>query len=381
MAHKPFKITKQEPAQIDNKDVDCETVVSVEIPHEEVALFRGNALASLGTRIKLDGFREGKIPEKVLIDRLGEIAIMEEAGQLALEKHYNDILVATELKPISSPKVLITKVAPGEPFELKMNIQTLPEVKLAAYEKLAKEAFSLDKKSQEEAGKRLEVTEAEIDAAIKDMQEQAAHQKWHDENPHDHAHDHGRKKNDDGTETGGLADQPLPEVNEEFIRKFGPFNTVEEFRAKIRESMGNEKARKEVEIARLKLMETLIEKSDIKLPRIMIDSEINRMIGEMTSQISQMGLKLDDYLKHIGKTEEDMRKDAEPDALKRAKTQVIMNEIAVKEKLEPKKEDLDKEVAALMAYYKDADKTRATIYVEQFMTNDLVWKFLENAGR
>jgi trigger factor len=368
MAHKPFKITKQEPAKDGDKHIDCETVVSVEIPHEEVSLFREEALKSLGTQIKLDGFRDGKIPEKVLIDRLGEVAIIEEAGQLALEKHYGDILVATELKPLSSPKVLITKVAPGEAFEVKINISTLPEVKVADYKKLAKEAFSLDKKAQEETENRIAVTDAEIDEAVKNMQQQVAHQKWHDENPHDHEHDHGKKE---GKEL------PLPEVNEDFIKKFGPFNTVEEFRSKIAEGMKQEKMRKEVEVARLKLMETLIEKSDIKLPHIMIDSEINRMMSEMSAQISQMGLKLEDYLKHIGKTEDDMRKDAEPDALKRAKTQVIMNEIAIKEKLEPEKETVEKEVAALMNHYKDADKTRATIYVEQFMTNDMVWKFLE----
>lgn len=373
MSHKPFKITKQEAV----KDVDCETEVHVEIPAEEVALFRDAAIKSLGTQIKIDGFRDGKIPEKVLIDRLGEIAVIEEAGQLALEKHYGDILVATELKPLSSPKVLITKVAPGEPFALKMNVATLPEVKVADYKKLAKDAFSLDKKAQEEASVRLEVTDEEINAAIKDMQEQVAHQKWHEENPHDHGHAHGATVDAEGKETGGLKDQPLPEVNEDFIKKFGPFKTVDEFRDRIKHGIGEEKARREMEIARLKLMESLIEKSDIKLPQIMIDSEINRMMSEMSAQISQMGLKLEDYLKHINKTEEDMRKEAQPDAIKRAKTQVIMNEIAISEKLEPKKEDVDKEVAALMAHYKDADKTRATIYVEQFMTNDLVWKFLE----
>ncbi len=372
MAHKPFKITNQEQAKDGDKLIDCETVVSVEIPHEEVALFRDAAIKSLGTQIKLDGFRDGKIPEKVLVDRLGEIAVIEEAGQLALEKHYGDILVATELKPLASPKVLITKVAPGEPFAFKMNISTLPEVKVADYKKLAKDAFSLDKKAQEEASARLEVTDAEIDEAIKDMQNQVAHQKWHEENPDDHAHDHGRSKSADGKEA-----VELPEVNEDFIKKFGPFKTVEEFRAKIADSMKQEKGRKEMELARLKLMEALIEKSDIKLPQIMIDSEINRMMSEMSSQISQMGLTMTDYLKHIGKTEEDMRKDANPDAIKRAKTQVIMNEIAISEKLEPNKEEVEKEVAALMNHYKDADKTRATIYVEQFMTNDLVWKFLE----
>lgn len=361
---KPFKITKQEPA----KDVDCEVDVHVDIDADEVTKFRDEAVKNLGANIKIDGFREGKVPEKILIDRLGEIAVLEEAGQLALEKHYGDIIVATELKPIGSPQVLITKVAPGEAFSVKINVATMPESKIADYKKIAKEVFALDKKAQEEMDAKLVATDEEIDAAVKNLQDQMAHQKWHDENPHDHHHDHGKSE---GKEL------ELPEVNEEFIKKFGDFKTVEDFRARIAQGIKEEKARKEVEKARLTLMEKLIEKSDIKMPRIMIDSELNRMMSEMSANVSQMGLKLEDYLKHIGKSLEDFRKDAEPDAVKRAKTQIIMTHVAVEEKLEPSKEAVEKEVTALMNHYKDADKMRATIYVEQFLTNELVWKFLE----
>ncbi len=365
---KPFSIIKKEAV----KDVECEIDVHVEIDAKEVDQFRTEAVKNLGTQVKIDGFREGKVPEKILVDRLGEIAILEEAGQLALEKHYTDILVATELKPLGSPKVLITKVAPGEAFAVKINLATLPEVKVADYKKLAKEAFGLDKKAQAELDAKLVAEDKEIDEALKNLQDQVAHEEWHKANPHDHGHDHGKSEG---------KEMELPELNDEFAKRFSteatPINTLEELKDRIAEGIKQEKARKEVEKSRLKLMETLIETSDIKMPEIMVESEINRMISEMSANISQMGLKLEDYLKHIGKTIEDMQKDARPDAVKRAKTQIIMNEIAIQEKLEPSKEAVDKEVEALMNYYKDADKMRATIYVEQFMTNDLVWKFLE----
>lgn len=362
---KPYTITKQTPVT----DTQCEIEVHVDIHADELINFKAEALKSLGTAIKIDGFREGKIPEKIIVDRLGEIAIIEEAGQLALEKHYGDILVATELKPIGSPKVLVTKVAPGEAFSVKINISTIPEIDIANYKKIAEEVFDLNNKNEDEISVRIKVTDAEIDETIKNLQDKTAHQTWHDANPDDHNHDHGKSED---------KELPLPEVNEEFIKKFGDFKTVDEFRAKISEGMKQEKIRKEQEKSRLTLIERLIEKSEIKMPRIMIDAELNRMISEMDAQVSQIGMKLTDYLKHIGKSEDDMRKEWENDAIKRAKTQIIMNHIAVAEKIEPKKEDLDKEVHMLMNHYKDADRVRATIYVEQFMTNDLVWKFLEN---
>ena len=65
------------------------------------------------------------------------------------------------------------------------------------------------------------------------------------------------------------------------------------------------------------------------------------------------------------------------DAEKRAKTQLLLNKIAIDEKIEIKEEDIKKEVDALLNYYKDADRVRATIYVETIMLNEAVWKFLE----
>lgn len=363
---KPFSITKKEEV----KDKDCEFDVHVEISADEIAKFRAEAIKNIGSTMKVDGFREGKVPEKIIVDRLGEIALIEESGQLALEKHYGDILVATELKPIGSPRVLVTKVAPGEAFAVKINLSVLPETKIADYKKLSKEVYSLDDKAQKELDKKLEISEEEIEKTIKDLQEQVAHQKYHENNPHDHSHDHAGA-------APGDEKMPLPEVNEDFIKKFGDFKTIDEFRAKISDGLKQEKARKEMEKTRLKLMEALIEKSEIKIPEIMIDSELNRMTSEMAAQVEQMGLRLPDYLKHIGKTEEDIRKEWLQDAIKRVKTQIILNHIAVEEKLEPQKETVDLEVATLMNMYKDADKMRATIYVEQFLTNDLVWKFLE----
>ena len=101
------------------------------------------------------------------------------------------------------------------------------------------------------------------------------------------------------------------------------------------------------------------------------------MLAQMKGDIERMGLKFDDYLKHIKKTEEDMKKDLRPDAEKRAKSQLALNKIAVEEKIEPNKEAVEKEVAHIVAQYKDADPERARIYVETMLTNEEVFKFFE----
>ncbi|MEN9649191.1 MAG: hypothetical protein RL094_158 [Candidatus Parcubacteria bacterium] len=335
--------------------VPGEYEIEGEITAEEVAKFRAEALATIGADLKMDGFRPGKVPEKILVERLGEVAIIEEAGRIALEKHYEEIVTSVKIKPIGSPAVTITKVAPGEAFGFKIKTALLPEIEIADYKKIAKKEMS--------ASVEVTVEDKEIEDAIKELQQQVAHTEHHQKNPEDHSHDHG--------------DLALPEVNEEFISKFGAFESVEDFKKKIGISIKAEKEKKEKDKKRILTVDAIIEKSTITMPHILVESELNRMLGELSSQVSQMGLNVDMYLKHINKTLEDLKKEWTPEAEKRAKSQIILNDIAVKENITVTDEEVKKEVDAILNYYKDADPMKATVYVETMLTNEKVWKFLE----
>ena len=83
-------------------------------------------------------------------------------------------------------------------------------------------------------------------------------------------------------------------------------------------------------------------------------------------------------MKHIKKTEADLLKEWVPDAEKRSKFQLVLNEIARREHIEVPKEDIKKEVSHIMEHYKDADSESARIYVETILKNELVFKLLEN---
>jgi trigger factor len=98
----------------------------------------------------------------------------------------------------------------------------------------------------------------------------------------------------------------------------------------------------------------------------------------MESDITQMGLKFDDYLKHLNKTKEDLKKDFRGDAEKKAKFSLILNEIAKNEKITADPEQVAKEVAAILEHYKDADPERAQAHAENVLTNEKIFQFLEN---
>lgn len=371
----PFTILKQ------NKLDDHQLEIEGEIHADELVKFRKEALEQASAGLKVDGFRPGHIPEKVIVDKIGELAVVEEAGRFALEKHYIDIIKKAGVLPLGLPEIRITKVAPNEPFGFKMTVALMPTVELADYKSIAKKT---DKKTD------VAVTDEEIENAIKELQKQIAHADFHEteaKNKKDGvkeeaAHDHAEHAHDDADghdhEAHDHGDLPLPEVNLDFVQKFGAFDTVDAFKARLRENMTADKERREKEKARISLMDAIIEKTEVSMPRVLVDGELQRMLNELAQNISQMGLDVETYLKHVGKTIDDLKKEWEPEAIKRAKTQIILNNIATKEKLEVPKEEIAKEVSALLQYYKDAEPSRAEAYIETMLLNEKVWQFLES---
>jgi trigger factor len=97
----------------------------------------------------------------------------------------------------------------------------------------------------------------------------------------------------------------------------------------------------------------------------------------MESDITAMGLKFEDYLKHLNKSVEDLKKEFRGDAEKKAKLALVLNKIAETEKIEADKEQVAKEVALILEHYKEADPERAQMHAENVLTNEKVFQFLE----
>ena len=173
---------------------------------------------------------------------------------------------------------------------------------------------------------------------------------------------------------------PLPELTDEMAKSLGQpgqFSDVTDLKTKLREHLTIEKTRELGAAHRAKITDAIIEKSEIELPQILIDSELAQMFGQMQEDLERANLKMDDYLAHIKKTKADLETDWTPAALKRARLQLVLNEIAKKENISPDPIELDSQVKVLTDRYKDADTQRVRLYVASVLTNDAVMKHLE----
>jgi trigger factor len=113
------------------------------------------------------------------------------------------------------------------------------------------------------------------------------------------------------------------------------------------------------------------------VPSILVNSELDKLVDQFKGDLAQYGMKPEDYLASIKKTEEDLRNEWKPEAEKRAKMNIVLAEIAITEKLEPNAEEVEMQSAQLVQMYADLDPLRAKAYVHHMLTNEEVFKFLE----
>jgi trigger factor len=341
------------------KQPESQVKITGEIPYTELLTERSGAIKALGQNVKLDGFRPGHVPEAVLVKTLGETAILAEMAERAIAHMYPHILEDHNIDAIGYPQISITKIAPESPLGFTAIVAVLPVITLPDYKALAK-TINSDKESTD-------VTDADVEKQITDILRQKA------------AYERLQSKATTSSESAG-ATELIPELTDAVVATLGQpgqFTTVDDFKSKIREHLAIEKKTNINSNHRAKITDAIVDASTMDLPKILTESELNQMFAQMNEDLERANLKMDDYLKHIKKTKEEMVTEWSPAAEKRAKLQLVLNEIAKKEDIKPDEAQMTVQVNQLLEQYKDADKHRVAVYVASVMQNEAVMKMLE----
>jgi len=335
---------------------DSEAEIEVEIEETHIHTHRPKAMAKIQKEVNLPGFRPGHVPEAMIIKQVGDLFIFNEMADMAINDAFPEIITEAKTNFITMPNVQITKIAVGSPLQFKIVGPIMPEIKLADYKKIAV-------KESKEKAEPTEATEKELEETIEEIRKNYALKN------HNHA---------EGEEHKADEKLDLPEVNEEWVKKLGAFATVEDFKNRIKEGIQKEKEFKAKDKKRMSILEKILEDSKITMPKVLVENELRKMHAQFEDDIARAGLKVPDYLKHLKKTPEDLKKDWTPDAEKRAKVQLIITKIALDEKIEADPEVVKREVDNLLKTYKDATEERTKAYVEMMLTNEKVLEWLEN---
>lgn len=324
--------------------------IRTSITAEEFGATRKKAIEHISEGVELPGFRKGHVPEKVILAKIGEGALLEEMAEIAISKAYPKIIVDEKIDALGRPEVHITKIAHGNPLEFTITTAVFPEIVLPDYKKIAGKV-----------GKKKDaviVTDEDVNKTIEQIRRMKGQQ--------DAMRD--KKEFDESL--------PLPEIDDAFVKTLGDFHSVDDLKNKLRENILKEKERAEEDKRRIAIMDAIADGTKVEIPDIIIEQETKRMEDELSADIARMGLDFEGYLKQVGKTKEEMHVAWRPDATKRAKIQMIIGKIADAEKLEPEPSVLERDVQELRARYPDAPEDRIRGYIHMLLTNEKVFTLL-----
>ena len=155
----------------------------------------------------------------------------------------------------------------------------------------------------------------------------------------------------------------LPEFIQDFAKDVSEFDTLKELKASIKEKLekeNEEKVKFETQDAAVK---NVCDNTEIDIPSGMIDSEIDNMVNDMKSRLQYQGLTLDNYLKMVGKTEQEFRKDYEEQAKEAVKSRLVIEAIVKAEKIEADDKDITAKIEEMAKNYgreaKDLEENEA----------------------
>lgn len=383
-----------------------EVQITVEVDPKTVEEARKEAMNRFRKEVKVDGFREGQVPDEKIIEKVGEKNIALETNDIAIKLAYADAVKSEKIKVVSYPKV---EVSSTEPLKFTATVAVLPEVKVGDWKKikLKKEKIEVEKKEVEAVVKDILKGNAEA-KEIKDSPAKKGHRveiDFEGFTPDGVALDNTKSKNHpivlgegsfipgfeegvEGMKIGDekehtvkfpkeyhakhLADKDVkfkiklnkveeliePKLDDEFAKKVsnGQKSKWADVEKDIEEHL---KSRKDVQ-AKQKLEADLITEllkiSEVEVPEALIDQEVEFMLKDLQQRLSSGGMTWDKYLEALKKTEEDIRKEMRPEAEKRVKVRFILDKLVETEKVEAPESELEAAIEREAARYPESQK-------------------------
>ena len=362
------------------------------------------AFKEANKKAKIDGFRPGHAPKEVFIKKYGEQALYMDAAEAVVDGAYEKMLKENEkdLEDLVARPDVQVKDINGEGVTFNFVLTMRPEVKLGDYKKInvKREKAKVTAEEIEDTIENIRHRYAEDvlkDGEIKDgdvavidfegfvdgvafeggkgenyslkigsgtfipgFEEQLIGLKSGDEKdvevtfPEDyHAEDLKGKKATFKVKVHEVKEVKVPELDKDFFEDLGMegVDTKEKLEAKISESILTNKE-SELENKYIdELLEAAAKDTEVDIPEVMIDDELERMIREYDSHLRSQGITLEQFYKFTNSDEEALKSQMRPEAARRVKHRLMLEEIAKQEKIEISDEEANKEAERLAENY------------------------------
>ena len=379
----------------------------------------------------IPGFRKGKAPQNIVEKYYGKEIFYEDAFNEVVPAEYEKALNENKIDAVSKPQIDVVTMEKGQDLVFTAIVQTKPEAKLKKYKGIEIEKIEYNVKDQD------------IENELKDMQDKNSRLITVDDRPAQNddtaiidfegfvdgvAFDGGKGENYNlvlgshsfiegfedqvvGMKIGeekeinvtfpkeyfskNLAGKPatfkvklnelkkkeLPKLDDEFAKDVSEFDTLKELKQSIKEKLekqfqDREKYEKEDAVVR-----ELVKELEVDIPSGMIETEVDNMMRDMEQRMSYQGLKMEQYLKMMNKTEEQFKKEYEPQALDAIKSRLALEVVIKSEKIEATEEEIKAKIEEMAKNYGKEPKeleenTNIKEYIKNGIENEKAMEFL-----
>lgn len=388
--------TSEKPVNVTTESLaDSRVKVSAEVTPAAIASAMNDAAGNLGRSMRVPGFRAGKVPPAMVIQRYGREAVLDEAIRTSIGRWYLESIDAAEIHPIGEPELDLGEMpADGQPLTFSYEIGVRPVAKLGDISKLEvekrepkadPEVVEQQIETMRQQLSRLETVEraaAEGDFVVIDFVGYTVDGDEREAFEGGEGRDHllelgagrfipgfeeqlmGAKAGEERTvevtfpESYPAAEhlqarpaefdvtvhevktKELPELNDDFASEAGGFDTLDELRADIEETARKRDEHQIEHEFEENVLDAVVADAEVDVPAALAESRARELWEQMLHQLSHRGLTKEAYLQMSGQTEEELMAEATPDAEKALRREAVLAAVVEAEGIEPSDGDL-----------------------------------------
>lgn len=398
-------------------------IVSIEfdIPKDKFEENVQKAYLKMRGKINIPGFRKGKAPRKIIELNYGKGVFYDEALDLVLPDAYEAALLELKLDPINKPRIDISEFEEGKDIIISAQVEVIPDVILPEIQDIEVEKIVY------------EVTENDVDEALRNMQSQNARvinvedrpvaigdtvlidysgflgdEQFEGGTAEKHSLEIGSNTFIPGFEEGLIGKnlgedveinvtfpeeyhssdlagkevvfkvkineikaKELPELDDEFAKDVSEFDSLEALRADTKQSMMKKASDSELIARQNASVAAYVEASKVDVPDILVEKEIDYQIKNFEQQMSMQGINIEDYYKMIGSNMDGLRDSIRPQAMVSAKSELVIEKLTAEKDFDISDEEIDTELEKLAKSYRIEEEDKIKEFKENLKEQSL----------
>jgi trigger factor len=360
--------------------------LTIEVPFEELKSSLDKAYREVSKQVRIPGFRPGHVPPRIIDQRLGRGAVLEQAINDAVPQLYGKALEDSDIRALGQPDLEITKLDDGDQLAFTAEVDVRPKFDVPDLSTIsvtventevspdAVEEYLGDLRERFASLRGVDRPAAEGDFVSIDLSASASGKLVEDAQASGVSYqvgsgtlldgldetltgmsagdattftaelaggDHAGEQADVSVTVHSVKVKELPELDDEFAQSASEFDTLGEFRAGTRGRLENVKRLGQVGQARDRALDAVISRLDIPLPDRLVSSEVEGRQSSLDEQLERSGTTKDAYLEARGISEEDLEAELTDGARRSVKAGFVLDELASTSDLRVEQEELN----------------------------------------